>query len=200
MSEQRESLVERLYKRAKIRRSIECRKSVQNGEPDRIADLLEEAAATLSRATNLDTKDGIPFEAATEYLYQKKIEELEAKLKEAERDADVLRAFDKNHLRKREKLETRLGEEQAVSFLRGERITEVTKRNADLAAKLAHAEARLEGEMIRHIRTEEKLEKAEEMIGKLEDGLSYYRSRNQDGYDSSTAVRLLAELEAWRKP
>lgn len=39
-----ESLVERLRKRAEIRRNIQTRKSVQEGKPDRIADLLEEAA------------------------------------------------------------------------------------------------------------------------------------------------------------
>lgn len=37
-------LVERLRKRAEIRRQIVTRKSVQEGKPDRIADLLEEAA------------------------------------------------------------------------------------------------------------------------------------------------------------
>jgi hypothetical protein len=37
-------LVERLRKRAEIRRGIQSRKSVQEGKPDRIADLLEEAA------------------------------------------------------------------------------------------------------------------------------------------------------------
>ena len=37
-------LVERLRKRAEIRRQIKNRKSVQEGKPDRIADLLEEAA------------------------------------------------------------------------------------------------------------------------------------------------------------
>ena len=39
-----EDLVYRLRKRAEIRRQITTRKSVQNNEPDRIADLLEEAA------------------------------------------------------------------------------------------------------------------------------------------------------------
>lgn len=39
-----ENLVYRLRKRAEIRRSIPTRKSVQNNEPDRISDLLEEAA------------------------------------------------------------------------------------------------------------------------------------------------------------
>lgn len=39
-----ETLIERLRKRAEIRRQIQTRKSVQEGKPDRIADLLEEAA------------------------------------------------------------------------------------------------------------------------------------------------------------
>lgn len=37
-------IVYRLEKRAQIRRQIPNRKSVQEGQPDRIADLLEEAA------------------------------------------------------------------------------------------------------------------------------------------------------------
>ena len=40
-------LCERLRKRADIRRQIPTRKSVQEGKPDRIADLLEEAAIAL---------------------------------------------------------------------------------------------------------------------------------------------------------
>lgn len=39
-----DDLVYRLEKRAEIRRQIPGRKSVETGEPDRIADLLEEAA------------------------------------------------------------------------------------------------------------------------------------------------------------
>ena len=39
-----DDIVYRLRKRAEIRRQIPDRKSVQQGEPDRIADLLEEAA------------------------------------------------------------------------------------------------------------------------------------------------------------
>jgi hypothetical protein len=39
-----EGLVYRLRKRAEIRRQIKDRKSVQEGKPDRIADILEEAA------------------------------------------------------------------------------------------------------------------------------------------------------------
>jgi hypothetical protein len=42
-----EDLIERLEKRAEIRRQISTRKSVQEGKPDRIADLLEEAAKAL---------------------------------------------------------------------------------------------------------------------------------------------------------
>ena len=42
-----QSLVFRLRKRAEIRRNIKDRKSVQEGAPDRIADLLEEAADEL---------------------------------------------------------------------------------------------------------------------------------------------------------
>lgn len=42
-----EDLIYRLNKRAEIRRQITTRKSVQNNEPDRIADLLEEAALAL---------------------------------------------------------------------------------------------------------------------------------------------------------
>lgn len=37
-------IVYRLLKRAEIRRSIPTRKSVQEGKPDRIAELMEEAA------------------------------------------------------------------------------------------------------------------------------------------------------------
>ncbi len=43
-----EDIVYRLNKRAEIRRSIPDRKSVQEGKPDRIADLLEEAATEIS--------------------------------------------------------------------------------------------------------------------------------------------------------
>ena len=46
-------LVERLNKRAEIRRQIATRKSVQEGKPDRIADLLEEAADRIKYLTSL---------------------------------------------------------------------------------------------------------------------------------------------------
>ena len=45
----KQSLVYRLRKRAEIRRQIKDRKSVQEGQPDRIADLLEEAAARIEQ-------------------------------------------------------------------------------------------------------------------------------------------------------
>jgi hypothetical protein len=42
------TLIERLNERARIRRQIPSRKSVMEGAPDRIADLLEEAATSLT--------------------------------------------------------------------------------------------------------------------------------------------------------
>jgi hypothetical protein len=44
-----DDLVLRLRKRAEIRRQIADRKSVQEGKPDRISDLLEEAAQALEK-------------------------------------------------------------------------------------------------------------------------------------------------------
>jgi hypothetical protein len=48
-----QSLIFRLRKRAEIRRQISSRKSVQEGAPDRIADLLEEAADEIERMANI---------------------------------------------------------------------------------------------------------------------------------------------------
>ena len=50
MSEQ--TLVQRLRLRAQIRRSITTRKSYAEGKPDRIADLLDEAADEITRLQN----------------------------------------------------------------------------------------------------------------------------------------------------
>lgn len=47
-----QSLVFRLRKRAEIRRQISSRKSVEEGKPDRIADLLEEAADEITNLRN----------------------------------------------------------------------------------------------------------------------------------------------------
>lgn len=44
-----QTLVERLRIRASIRRNIKDRKSVQEGKPDRIANLLDEAADEIER-------------------------------------------------------------------------------------------------------------------------------------------------------
>ena len=48
-----DSLIFRLRKRAEIRRNISTRKSIQLGERDRIADLLDEAADELERLENM---------------------------------------------------------------------------------------------------------------------------------------------------
>lgn len=52
------SLTYRLLKRAEIRRNITTRKSVQEGAPDRIADLLEEAAAEITRLNTISQNSG----------------------------------------------------------------------------------------------------------------------------------------------
>ena len=44
-----QDLIDRLRTRAEIRRQITTRKSVQENKPDRIADLLEEAALEIER-------------------------------------------------------------------------------------------------------------------------------------------------------
>jgi len=55
-----QDIVDNLRKRAEIRRQISTRKSVQEGKPDRLSDLLEEAAnaiETLRLALKIHTKD-----------------------------------------------------------------------------------------------------------------------------------------------
>lgn len=47
-----QDIVYRLRKRAEIRRQIIGRKSVEEGKPDRIADLLEEAANKITELEN----------------------------------------------------------------------------------------------------------------------------------------------------
>ena len=49
-----EDLVYRLRKRAEIRQQIQTRKSVQEGKPDRIALLLEEAASEIERLREIE--------------------------------------------------------------------------------------------------------------------------------------------------
>lgn len=55
MQKEQQSLVFRLEERARIRRQISTRKSVQEGAPDRISDLLEEAANEIVRLKTLLT-------------------------------------------------------------------------------------------------------------------------------------------------
>jgi hypothetical protein len=50
----KEDLVYRLRKRAEIRRQIPTRKSVQDNQPDRLSDLLDEAANEIERLNNLN--------------------------------------------------------------------------------------------------------------------------------------------------
>ena len=53
MNENENDIVYRLNKRAEIRRQIPGRKSVEQGTPDRIADILEEAASEIERLRNI---------------------------------------------------------------------------------------------------------------------------------------------------
>lgn len=52
-----EDIVERLMTRARIRRQIPTRKSVQEGKTDRMADLLEEAAGEIKRLRDPRPRD-----------------------------------------------------------------------------------------------------------------------------------------------
>jgi len=54
-----EDLVYRLRKRAEIRRQIPTRKSVQENQPDRLSDLLEEAANEIERLRDNNISAGI---------------------------------------------------------------------------------------------------------------------------------------------
>ena len=58
-----EYILFRLRKRAEIRRQIKDRKSVQEGKPDRIADLLDAAANEIERLEN-------KLELAEETIYR----------------------------------------------------------------------------------------------------------------------------------
>lgn len=52
-----DDIVYRLRKRAEIRRQIPTRKSVLEGKPDRIADILEEAADEIEELRSREKKD-----------------------------------------------------------------------------------------------------------------------------------------------
>lgn len=49
MTPDEQDVVYRLFKRAEIRRQISTRKSVQENQPDRLSDLLEEAGKEITR-------------------------------------------------------------------------------------------------------------------------------------------------------
>ncbi len=51
-------LIERLRERARIRRQIPGRKSAEEGKPDRIADILDEAAAEIERLQRYEADEG----------------------------------------------------------------------------------------------------------------------------------------------
>jgi hypothetical protein len=67
-----QDLAHRLQVRAEIRRQIPTRRSVQNNEPDRLADLLEEAAAAISTLTQ-------PVNLPVDKLYEQALRQAGAK-------------------------------------------------------------------------------------------------------------------------
>ncbi len=69
-----EDLVYRLRKRAEIRRQIPSRKSVQEGKPDRIADILEEAANEIERLRLLYAADMMSDKGYEESTFEKQQE------------------------------------------------------------------------------------------------------------------------------
>ena len=72
-----QSLLFRLKRRAEIRRQIKDRKSVQENAPDRIADLLEEAAVTIYNQNHMHKLNAIKIyydglrEGVTKYAHWK---------------------------------------------------------------------------------------------------------------------------------
>lgn len=87
-----QDLVHRLQERARIRKTIATRKSVQEGKPDRLADLLEEAATEIiqlqSKARGLETNgpiidDLIGLEKLARQTAEHKVAKLQSLLREA---------------------------------------------------------------------------------------------------------------------
>ncbi|UTU08094.1 hypothetical protein CcrC1_gp408 [Caulobacter phage C1] len=76
-------IVYRLRKRAEIRRQIPGRKSVQEGKPDRMADLLDEAADEIMRFRRLDFE-----ERCRQWLANGGAEELAKALARAKQTSD----------------------------------------------------------------------------------------------------------------
>jgi hypothetical protein len=84
-----DDLVYRLRKRAEIRKQIPDRKSVQEGQPDRISDLLEEAANELEKREWAGLTDQEIYDIREDHTYNDEgfnefgfAKDIEAKLKE----------------------------------------------------------------------------------------------------------------------
>lgn len=86
-----DDLIQRLRKRAEIRRQISTRKSVQEGKADRIADVLEEAAKCIEDRITIYDEDVAEF--------WKRIKGLEAQCAEQERRAEKAEAQVRQHYR-----------------------------------------------------------------------------------------------------
>ena len=69
-----EDIIYRLRKRAEIRRQIPSRKSVQEGKPDRIADILEEAANEIERLRLICAADMMSDKGYEESTFEKQQE------------------------------------------------------------------------------------------------------------------------------
>lgn len=80
-------LIERLRKRAEIRRQIPGRKSVQENKPDRIAELLDEAASALEDSNEL-------LERSAEISVWMRSMGIHNKIKEMTVDADTREQLD----------------------------------------------------------------------------------------------------------
>ena len=84
-----DDLVYRLRKRAEIRRQISTRKSVQEGKPDRIADLLEEAADAFDSSKDRLIRIMGTFDLATGHAdtMDQALDALESELRENQIEA-----------------------------------------------------------------------------------------------------------------
>ena len=110
INEQDPDLVYRLRKRAEIRRQIPGRKSVEEGKPDRIADILEEAAneieqlrdernrlhmrdriLELAKEAGLITYDSDDKMLQVEQFAKLLVDEVESYIEESEGDIDYVR-------------------------------------------------------------------------------------------------------------
>ena len=122
INEQDPDLVYRLRKRAEIRRQIPGRKSVEEGKPDRIADILEEAAneieqlrdernrlhmrdriLELAKEAGLITYDSDDKMLQVEQFAKLLVDEVESYIEESEGDIDFVRFLIDRRLKVKEK-------------------------------------------------------------------------------------------------